>query len=135
LTTIRELENRKRFGTYKGQFSPQPHFFGYEGRAALPSNFDSSYCYAIGLNAALLAFNNCTGYMSCIKNLGDPDPGKWIASGCPILNMMEIGQHQGKPRAQIKKGLVNLNGPMLKSYQAVRSKWALLDCYQSPGPI
>ena len=41
LTIMRELENRKRSGVYTGKFKPQPHFFGYEGRCALPSNFDS----------------------------------------------------------------------------------------------
>jgi pyrophosphate--fructose-6-phosphate 1-phosphotransferase len=38
---MRELENRKKSGLYKGHFKPQSHFFGYEGRCALPSNFDS----------------------------------------------------------------------------------------------
>ena len=48
LTVMRELEERRANGLYKGSFKPQAHFFGYEGRCALPSNFDSQYCYAIG---------------------------------------------------------------------------------------
>jgi len=71
LMVKRELENRKKAGIYDGDFRPQSHFFGYEGRCALPSNFDSSYCYAIGKNAAFLMLNKCNGYMSCVKNLGD----------------------------------------------------------------
>ena len=54
LMVMRELENRRKVGVYNGKFFPQSHFFGYEGRCALPSNFDSSYCYAIGMNAANL---------------------------------------------------------------------------------
>jgi len=25
-----------------------------------------------------------SGYMSCVKNLEDPDPSNWIAAGCPL---------------------------------------------------
>nr|MCR5654687.1 diphosphate--fructose-6-phosphate 1-phosphotransferase [Lachnospiraceae bacterium] len=31
-----KLAQRKKAGTYKGKFSPQHHFFGYEGRCAFP---------------------------------------------------------------------------------------------------
>jgi len=64
-----ELEDRRNEGSYSGIFTPQSHFFGYEGRCALPSNFDSQYCYALGKNAAVLVMKGATGYMSCIKNL------------------------------------------------------------------
>lgn len=35
----------------------------------------------------------------------------------------------------IEKALVELDGGMFKAYEAVRDKWAFLDCYSSPGPI
>ena len=95
LMVMRELENRRKVGVYKGKFFPQSHFFGYEGRCALPSNFDSQYCYAIGMNAAYLMLNNCSGYMSCVKNLGDPKPENWIAAGCPLPAMMGIERRKG----------------------------------------
>ena len=132
---MRELELRKRSGVYKGSFEPHPHFFGYEGRCALPSNFDSQYCYSIGLNAAILMLNKCSGYMSCIKNLGDKDPSKWIAAACPILSMMGVERRHGKDKPVITKALVKLDGQMFKCLQAVRRKWGYLHCYQSPGPI
>lgn len=135
LMVIRELENRRKVGIYKGTFYPQSHFFGYEGRCALPSNFDSQYCYGIGMNAAYLMMNNCSGYMSCVKNLGDPNPANWIAAGCPLPAMMGLERRKGKDKPVITKALVELDGPMFKCFQAVRTKWAYLDCYQSPGPI
>ena len=135
LTVMRELEERRANGLYKGSFKPQAHFFGYEGRCALPSNFDSQYCYAIGQNAAYLMFKNRSGYMSCIKNLGESDPKKWIAAGCPLPTMMGIERRKGKDKPVITKALVKLDGAMFKTYAALRAKWAVLDCYQSPGPI
>lgn len=73
--------------------------------------------------------------MSCIKNLQDPDPAKWVAAGCPLPAMMGVERRHGEDKAVITKALVKLDGPMFTCYEAVRRKWAILDCYQSPGPI
>ncbi|KHN37436.1 Pyrophosphate--fructose 6-phosphate 1-phosphotransferase subunit beta [Glycine soja] len=56
-----ELEKRKQHGTYKGGFGGQSHFFGYEGRCGLPTNFDSIYCYALGYGAAAFLQSGKTG--------------------------------------------------------------------------
>lgn len=120
LTVMRELEKREANGTYKGVFTPQSHYFGYEGRCALPSNFDSQYCYAIGMNAAFLMMKKKSGYMSCIKNLGEHDPSKWIAAGCPLPAMMGIERRKGKDKPVITKALVKLDGAMFKCYEQVR---------------
>lgn len=135
LMVKKELDNRRRVGVYNGSFKPQSHFFGYEGRCAIPSNFDSSYCYAIGMNAANLMMQKRSGYMSCIKNLGNTDPSKWIAAGCPLPAMMGIERRHGKDKPVITKALVKLEDPMFKCFETVRAKWAYLDCYQSVGPI
>mmetsp|Transcript_38639 Transcript_38639/g.36996 ORF Transcript_38639/g.36996 Transcript_38639/m.36996 type:complete len:361 (+) Transcript_38639:1220-2302(+) len=132
---MNELDNRSREGTYKGHFTPQSHFFGYEGRCALPSNLDTQYCYGLGKNAAILVKSGITGYMSCVKNLQDPNPENWVAAGCPLINMMHLERRKGKDLPVIKKALVELDGEMFKAYEAVRDKWAYLDCYVCPGPI
>ena len=77
----------------------------------------------------------CNGYMSCVKDLGNPDPSKWIAAGCPLPAMMGIERRNGKDKPVITKALVELDQPMFKCYKSMREKWAILDCYQSPGPI
>jgi hypothetical protein len=73
--------------------------------------------------------------MSCVKNLKERDYKKWEAAGCPLPTMMNVERRKGKDVPVIKKALVDLDGPIFKAYVAVREKWALLDCYRSPGPI
>lgn len=131
----KELKVRAQAGNFKGHFNPQAHFFGYEGRCALPSNFDSNYCYSLGMNAAVMIYMGLTGYMSCIKNLNNKDVTKWEAAGCPLPTMMGIERRHGKDKPVISKSLVKLDGGMFKAYEAMRDKWAIYDCYLSPGPI
>ena len=63
-----KLEEMRKEGKYNGKFNPLHHFFGYEGRCAFPSNFDSDYCYSLGYNAFMLIQCGCTGYLSSIRN-------------------------------------------------------------------
>ena len=53
--TLLHTELKKR-ESYKGKFEPQAHYFGYEGRCAIPSNFDSQYCYCMYYVKWVLAF-------------------------------------------------------------------------------
>jgi 6-phosphofructokinase 1 len=87
------------------------------------------------MNAAFLMMKKRSGYMSCIKNLGNPDPTQWVAAGCPLPAMMGVERRKGKDKPVITKALVELDGAMFKCYEQVREKWGYLDCYQSPGPI
>jgi hypothetical protein len=81
------------------------------------------------MNSAILIREGASGYISCIKNLGDRDSTKWICAGCPLPTMMGIERRKGKNVPVIKKFLVDLEGDNFKSYVAVREKWAILDCY------
>ena len=58
-----------------------------------------------------------------------------MAAGCPLPSMMCIERRKGKDVPVIEKALVKLDHDVFKSYAAVRDKWAILDCYISPGPI
>ncbi|SCM02535.1 6-phosphofructokinase, putative [Plasmodium chabaudi chabaudi] len=111
------------------------HYLGYEGRCALPSNFDCNYCYSLGYNAALLIDHKKTGYMSIIRNLKNSYED-WIPAGIPFLRIMHVCKDNlGKEYPAVKKYLVDLNSPLFKVLKEVQSLWSLYDLYRSPGPI
>ncbi len=120
----KELKKRK----LQGKFSPLAHFFGYEGRAGLPTNFDANYCYALGQTAALLIAQGFTSYMAFIERLTGP-VSEWTIGGMPLAALLEI-----KGRPVIGKTYVDLKGKPYLRLQKQAAKWALEDDYQCPGP-
>ena len=131
----KRLAQLKANGEYKGKFSALNHFFGYEGRCAMPSNFDADYCYSIGVNATHLIAAGKTGYMSLVRNLTKP-AAEWLAGGVPITMMMNMEKRNGKMKPVIQKALVDLNGKPFQYLQAHREDWADPETsYIYPGPI
>lgn len=129
-----KLDEFKISGKYRGKFSSQHHFFGYEGRCAFPSNFDADYCYSLGYNAFLLIAFGLTGYMSSIRNLKAP-ADKWIAGGIPVTMMMNLEQRHGHMKPVIKKALVELDGKPFQKFKLRREEWAVKTMYTYPGAI
>ena len=119
---------------YKGKFNPLHHFFGYEGRCAFPSNFDSDYCYSLGYNAFMLIQYGYTGYLSKVSNLSKP-ANQWIAGGMPITKMMNIERRHGEDKPVIRKALVELDGKPFKYFESQRDVWAIETAYVYPGAI
>jgi len=129
-----KLDDMKLQGDFIGKFSPQSHFFGYEGRCAFPSNFDADYCYSLGYNAYALISNGLTGYLSSVKNLTAP-ASEWKAGGVPLTMMMNMEKRHGEMKPVIKKALVELDGPVFKQLADNREDWAMNDRYLFPGAI
>ncbi len=127
----REMETRD---AYKGKFKALNHFFGYEGRCAHPSNFDSDYAYSLGFSAAVLAQNNLTGYISSVSNLKN-GVENWEAGGIPTSMLMNIERRHGQDKPVIQKALVDLNGPAFKAFADNREHWAKEEAYRYPGAI
>ena len=131
----RRLAEMKEAGQYKGKFATQHHFFGYEGRCAVPSNFDADYCYSLGQTAATLIAAGKTGYTAIVRNLTRP-AAEWIAGGVPITMMMNMERRNGKLKPVIQKALVDLQGKPYQYFVSHREQWALSDdTYIFPGPI
>ncbi|KAG2594678.1 pyrophosphate--fructose 6-phosphate 1-phosphotransferase subunit beta-like [Panicum virgatum] len=129
-----ELEKRKAEGKYKGTFIGQSHFFGYEGRCGLPTNFDASYCYALGYGAGALLQSGKTGLISSVGNLAAP-VAEWTVGGTALTSLMDVERRHGKFKPVIKKAMVELDGAPFKKFASVRDEWGLKNRYISPGPI
>ncbi|KAF2590233.1 hypothetical protein F2Q70_00041833 [Brassica cretica] len=129
-----ELEKRKLAGSYKGQFMGQSHFFGYEGRCGLPTNFDATYCYALGYGAGVLLNSGKTGLISSVGNLAAPVE-EWTVGGTALTALMDVERRHGKFKPVIKKAMVELEGAPFKKFASLREEWALKNRYISPGPI
>jgi len=128
------LREWKAAGSYKGKFSSQAHFFGYEGRCAAPSNFDADYCYSLGYTAAALIGGGRTGYLSSVRNLCAP-AREWEAGGVPLTMMMNLERRHGSAKPVIRKALVELDGKPFAAFAARRQAWAEGTEYVYPGPI
>lgn len=119
---------------FQGKFSAVNHFFGYEGRAGFPSNFDATYCYALGFTAAALIQEGVTGYMACVTHL-KKQPEDWDVYGLPLLSLMHLEMRKGKQKPVIAKALVDLKGKPFQFFKNHREEWMVKDDYQFPGPI
>ncbi len=129
-----KIKKMRKAGEVEYKISGQPHFFGYEGRCASPTNFDSDYCYSLGQVGALLIGAGKTGYMASVRNL-TKSADQWIAGGVPITMMMNMERRHGKMKPVIQKALVRLDGAPFKAFAASRDEWASKTSYVYPGPI
>lgn len=118
----------------KVKFSAQTHFFGYEGRCSVPSNFDADYCYSLGYNAAAIIGAGKTAYMSYISNLVAPAE-QWKAGAVPLTAMMNVERRHGADKPVIRKALVELDGKPFREFEKNRKTWALTTSFVFPGPI
>ncbi|MBP1638591.1 MAG: pyrophosphate-dependent phosphofructokinase [Bacteroidetes bacterium] len=130
----KRLAKLKAEGSFKGKFSALNHFFGYEGRCAIPSNFDANYTYSLGYTAAVLISAGKTGYMSSVRNLTAPAE-EWIAGGVPITMMMNMERRHGAMKPVIQKALVRLDGAPFLYFASKRDTWASTTSFVYPGPI
>jgi diphosphate-dependent phosphofructokinase len=116
------------------KFHPTKHFYGYEGRCAMPSNFDATYCYNLGLLASSMAQHGITARMASFKGLDKP-ASQWRALCLDLKAMMVHEMRHGKNKLVIEKALVDLEGALFQEFIAKRGQWQLEDCYLNPGPI
>ena len=130
----KQLSQLKKQGIVKVKFSAQNHFFGYEGRCAVPSNFDADYCYSLGQTATFLIADGKSGYMASVRNTTESSD-QWIAGGVPITMMMNMERRNGVMKPVIQKALVRMDGAPFKAFAAKRDEWAIKTSYVYPGPI
>jgi pyrophosphate--fructose-6-phosphate 1-phosphotransferase len=115
----------------KVTLSTQSHFLGYEGRSSKPTRFDAAFTFQLGLAAGSLVLSGKTGYMAAITDFHKG--GRVLA--LPLTGLVTAEMRKGKEEFVIEKSLVELSSPSFKLYAQNRDKWALEDCYSSPGAI
>ncbi|KAG6699723.1 hypothetical protein I3842_08G079400 [Carya illinoinensis] len=136
-----EMNKRLKEGTYKGKkFNAICHFFGYQARGSLVSNFDCDYAYVLGHICYHILAAGLNGYMATATNLKHPVKN-WRCGAAPITAMMTVKHwfqnsgalSMGKPA--IHPATVDLRG---KAYELLRhnaAKFLLDDLYRNPGPL
>ncbi len=129
-----ELEKRRSEGLYEGSFSVLTHFFGYEGRSSMPSNFDASYCYSLGLCATELIVQGKTAYLATLRNL-IAHPTDWVPTGLPLTAMMDFEERGGEIKPVIGKAVVDLKGAPMRYFRHHRKEWASGVSFRYPGPL
>jgi len=82
-----ELAKRKKAGEYGGAFAAVTHFFGYQGRSALPTDFDCSLGSTSGFGAGVLIENGRTGMAVSVSEV-TLDPSQWRVGGVPLLALL-----------------------------------------------
>lgn len=126
-------EELKKRG-FQGHFNPVHHFFGYEGRCALPTLFDANYCYSLGMISSLLIKERKSGYIATVSNLKS-STHEWHIGAHSLASMIHIEERKGKKVPVIAKALVDLQAPAYLSYARKRKSWRLDDEYCFVGPI
>ncbi|EPP35539.1 diphosphate--fructose-6-phosphate 1-phosphotransferase [Chlamydia ibidis] len=116
------------------EFHPITHFFGYESRAAFPSNFDSNYGLALGITAALFLVRKKTGYMITIQNLAQPY-AMWKGAGIPLYKMMCVETRLGAATPVIKTDSVDPESAAAQYLLRLKDTCLYEDAYQFPGPL
>lgn len=119
---------------FQGEFHAQEHFFGYEGRSCMPTNFDATYCYALGRCAYLAIRDGLTGVICAIQSLKG-DVLEWKVKAIPILELMHMEKRGGKEKPVIAKALVDLEGKPYRDFVSRKKSFEIEDAYIFPGPI
>lgn len=112
----------------------QEHFFGYEGRSCLPTNFDANYTYSLGVLSALAARDQLTGVIVAIQSLHQ-HPDHWVPVAAPLVSLLHLEERLGSQKPVIAKSLVDLKSPHYLYFCHFRNQWSTEDQYLVPGPI
>ncbi|XP_057837529.2 pyrophosphate--fructose 6-phosphate 1-phosphotransferase subunit alpha [Cryptomeria japonica] len=136
-----EMNRRLKSGEYTGKkFNAICHFFGYQARGALPSNFDCDYAYALGHISYHLITAGLNGYMATVTNLKRP-VSEWQCGGAPMTVMMTVKRWSrgpgvspiGKPAIHPSK--VDLKGRPYELLMRNSTRFLMDDIYRNPGPL
>lgn len=120
------------------QFKTQTHFYGYDGRGSIPTEFDCVYTYNLGWTVFSLIANGSTGQMAAIRNI-EKSFSFWEPTGVPIAPLMHLEERIGRLVLVLEKSLVDVRSPAFLVAKAMREKWLSAnpgdDDYRIPEPV
>lgn len=131
---VEQVKKELKKRGFKGKFNALEHFFGYEGRSCMPTNFDANYCYALGILSYLAVREGLTGVICAIQYMNKP-VSEWQLKAVPIVQLMHLESRLGKEKPVIKKALVDIKGNVFVKFATARKSWEMDDQYRYPGPI
>ena len=131
---VEKVKEKLKETGFKGKFNPLCLSFGYEGRACMPSNFDATYCYSLGLAASLAIREKISGAICSIQKLKEPAEN-WEIKMVPIVQLMHIEKRLDVEKPVIKKTLVDIKGKPFVNFATLRQSWEIEDKYRAPGPM
>ncbi|UKJ90511.1 pyrophosphate--fructose 6-phosphate 1-phosphotransferase subunit alpha [Theileria orientalis] len=136
-----ELAVRQKRGEYSGNYAAVTHYFGYQGRCAMPSEFDCSLAFAYGHLAAICVETRLSGFCCSIRAVCG-SVKDWKLFAAPFTCMMRIAPDSFKmlinPKSEvpiIPSKRVNLHGKAFRNLKSARKKWLIEDLFNNPGPI
>jgi pyrophosphate--fructose-6-phosphate 1-phosphotransferase len=110
------------------------HYFGYEGRGAAPSLFDSIYAYHLGVMAG---FGSVQGLHSVLCAIGNVTSSinEWNFKYLNLPSLIKTEIRKNKPVPVIEKALVDINKSPYVYFLGQKEEWMYNDKYLFPGPI
>ncbi len=115
-----ELKKRKSTGAYTGSFSSITHFFGYQGRCALPSLFDCNLGFALGAAAAALVSGGCSDMLATANGIVGP-VSNWTMAGISLETFLS-SESSTPPHIG-----VSVSSRSFKTLQSLKADWAVGD--------
>eukprot|EP01055_Gregarina_sp_Pseudo9_P000429 Gregarina_sp_Pseudo_9__428@NODE_1279_length_1717_cov_36_058999_g1202_i0_p2_GENE_NODE_1279_length_1717_cov_36_058999_g1202_i0NODE_1279_length_1717_cov_36_058999_g1202_i0_p2_ORF_typecomplete_len335_score111_64PFK/PF00365_20/3_1e05_NODE_1279_length_1717_cov_36_058999_g1202_i01531157 len=134
-----ELNERKKLNTYAGAFSPVCHYFGFQGRSSMPSNFDCALATAHGYLASILVESDLTGFVTSVRGLC-ARPSAWRFTAVPLSVLLRVmpeaeSNAYGRKIPMVPCADVDLNGSAYRAYASGAETWEMTDAFCNPGPI
>eukprot|EP00331_Platyophrya_macrostoma_P027471 CAMPEP_0176439388 /NCGR_PEP_ID=MMETSP0127-20121128/19911_1 /TAXON_ID=938130 /ORGANISM="Platyophrya macrostoma, Strain WH" /LENGTH=260 /DNA_ID=CAMNT_0017823643 /DNA_START=94 /DNA_END=873 /DNA_ORIENTATION=- len=131
-----ELAKRKAEKKYKGSFGFMTHYFGYQGRCAIPTIFDANLAHNYGFTAGVLIQHGLTGYGVTVRGLVN-DVSSWRPGAIPLLAMLEprAKSDYGDNRTIVPSFEVNLKKNPFQELKKRRDQWRTNEVFVNPGPI
>eukprot|EP00397_Hematodinium_sp_SG-2012_P001959 GEMP01001964.1.p1 GENE.GEMP01001964.1~~GEMP01001964.1.p1 ORF type:complete len:1291 (+),score=257.22 GEMP01001964.1:218-4090(+) len=100
-----EMDRRRRLG-YEVAFKGSCHELAYQGRSAMPTNFDCDLAYSLGFACGILVDGCRNGYLVHASDLRK-QPEHWKLGAIPLISLVTTEQHSDGTQAAIMESTMS----------------------------